>query len=68
MAMMYVAQLTRPDVLLAISFLATKSQQPTDVDYNNAGISEINIELWYHHTVYRIEIASALSWIVGVSS
>jgi len=36
MAMMYVARLTRPDVLLAISFLATKSQQPTDADYNNA--------------------------------
>jgi len=36
MAMMYVARLTRPDILLSISFLATKSQQPTDADYNNA--------------------------------
>ena len=33
---MYVARLTRPDVLPAISFLASKSQQPTDADYNNA--------------------------------
>ena len=36
MAIMYVSRLTRPDVLLAISFLTTKSQQPTDADYNNA--------------------------------
>jgi len=30
------ARLTRPDILLAISYLATKSQQPTDADYKNA--------------------------------
>jgi hypothetical protein len=36
MAMMYIARLTRPDVLLTISYLANKSQQPTEVDYKNA--------------------------------
>ena len=36
MAMMYIARLTRPDILLSISYLATKSQQPTDADYKNA--------------------------------
>jgi hypothetical protein len=36
MAMMYIARLTRPDVLLSISYLATKAQNPTDVDHQNA--------------------------------
>ena len=34
--MMCIARLTRPDILLAISYLATKFQQPTDADYKNA--------------------------------
>ena len=34
MAIMNIARLTRPDILLSISYLATKSQQPTD--YKNA--------------------------------
>jgi hypothetical protein len=33
---MYIARLTRPDILLTISYLATKSQQPTDIDHKNA--------------------------------
>ena len=33
MEMMYIARLTRPEILLAISYLATKSKQPTDADF-----------------------------------
>jgi len=33
MAMMYTARLTRPDILLVISYLASKSRQQTDADY-----------------------------------
>ena len=36
MAIMYVAGLTRPDVLLATSYLATKAQHPKESDYKAA--------------------------------
>jgi hypothetical protein len=35
MSIMYLARLTRPDILLATTFLATKSQQPTQTDWNH---------------------------------
>ena len=35
MAMMYATNLARSDVLLATSFLVTKSQRLNDADYNN---------------------------------
>ena len=35
MVMIYTTRLTRPDILLAISYLATKSQQPIEEDYKN---------------------------------
>jgi hypothetical protein len=36
MAIMYLARLTRPDVLLAKSYLTTKAQQPTEGDHGPA--------------------------------
>jgi len=36
MAIMYLARLTRPDVLLATSYLATKAQKPTEGDHRAA--------------------------------
>ena len=33
MAILYVARLTRPDVLLATAYLATKAQHPKEGDY-----------------------------------
>ena len=36
MEIMYVARLTRPDVLLAITYLPTKAQHPKEGDYNAA--------------------------------
>ena len=36
MAIMFVARLSRPDVLLATSYLATKAQHPKEGDYKVA--------------------------------
>jgi hypothetical protein len=36
MAIMHVARLTRPDILLATAYLATKAQHPKDGDYKAA--------------------------------
>jgi hypothetical protein len=36
MSLMYLARFTRPDVLMAVTFLATKSSNPTQGDYNKA--------------------------------
>ena len=36
MKLMYLARLTRPDILFSVSYLATKSQNPTLQNYNDA--------------------------------
>ena len=36
MAIMYLARLSRPDVLLATAYLATKAQHPTEGDHRAA--------------------------------
>jgi hypothetical protein len=36
MSLMYVARLTRPDILMPVTYLATKCQQPRRADYINA--------------------------------
>ena len=57
MAMMYIARLTRPDILLAISYLATKSQQPTDADKNALRVlSYLKETSTYGITIYCQEL------------
>jgi hypothetical protein len=36
MSLMYLARFTRPDILMPVTYLATKSAQPTQGDYNKA--------------------------------
>ena len=47
MAIMYVARLTRPDVLLATAYLATKAQHPKEGDYKAA----LRIISYLHGTI-----------------
>jgi hypothetical protein len=68
MAMMYIARLTRPDILLAVSYLSTKSQQPTEGDYKNAlrilsYLQEtLNYGLQIHCTELRLHLHCDASW------
>ena len=36
MSLMYLARFTRPDILMPVTYLATKSAHPTQGDYNKA--------------------------------
>jgi hypothetical protein len=46
MSLMYLGRFTRPDILMPVSYLATKSANPTRADYQKA----IRILLYTHHT------------------
>jgi hypothetical protein len=46
MSLMFIARLTRPDILFAVTMAATKSSNPTIIDLNNA--TRILGYLWYY--------------------